>query len=813
MAGNQATVVGGPIGHLVVTPDMVPPAPEPYEAKAAAYAAEAARIEEIYQRVRAANTLREQSAQSVGFNEGHEVNRRWAVDLLRLRDMNSGAAKMYGGMATVFRNIATHHQSIIHDAEQQAAAAKNAVQLQAIIAEHHAFARSVTASGVEAAVAHHTHFQREHGQDYTALVAGGHGFADDPVLPQPDPRRGIARPVRNGKPKSDDDGGDETPAAGSNPASAHGKPKPWATQTDPNSPSPVDQLPAGTPAETPFPGGLMPGMPASGGFRSAGVGGGMPSGGGLGGLPAGGGMGGFGVGNPLSGLPSGAGSPGAAGGGLAGMSSAVGGAPGAAGFANPSAAFSQGLAAGGGSGVAVPPLPPATTTGGPAAGAVGGTPASGVPAAGVSSAAAASPGIAGPGAHVESVGGGGAAGGTAAAAPMMLPPPGMGAPPAAPVAGGGSTAGALTSAAGSGGSAGSANPGTAAAGSSGGGAALVPASMVSSQGAGAAAARGRGESPELTAAKKLVRQLRRDCDAAGYPCIDWAVGVLRSEADGSTEVVFTSNEGFGYIPWGVFVPRSARLLTADPLADTAFRQHWFGWHDPASMFLAYAELRAQRSSRLMALAVTERSAALRGAKFEWAVCPRDTSDSTVNTTQPDDMHLHRLEVQFPDLYARIVRLATHSESVVVNQVVVPLAMQMVDAIKRGSAGVDCPRQLREMWDALGCGDEIAEDAWREFEQAADLYYVTSGASSGRPGFAGDGGLLDTSGRDLYRDQWLVARTMEVVRGWARRPVPVADMVYAAAAGYPGDFREKLEPMLDLLEREAEGVDRRPPSSG
>ncbi len=109
-----------------------------------------------------------------------------------------------------------------------------------------------------------------------------------------------------------------------------------------------------------------------------------------------------------------------------------------------------------------------------------------------------------------------------------------------------------------------------------------------------------------------------------------------------------------------------------------------------------------------------------------------------------------------------------------------------------------------MWDALGSGDEISEKAWEDFELATDVYYATTGACPGRPGFSDDIAEDDTAGRAYYRAQWLVARTMELVRGWAKRPPPLADMVYASAAAYPGDFAAKIDPMLRPLESEAGG---------
>ena len=135
---------------------------------------------------------------------------------------------------------------------------------------------------------------------------------------------------------------------------------------------------------------------------------------------------------------------------------------------------------------------------------------------------------------------------------------------------------------------------------------LVPASVVAGGNAGAGQ-RQRMDSPELASAKALALKLRRDCDAAKYVCIEWAVGIFRSEVGGATECVVTSNEGFGYVPWGVFLPRSARLLSADKLVDNGFREQWFGCKDPAQVMAAYAKQRAQRGSRLVALAMTSDS--------------------------------------------------------------------------------------------------------------------------------------------------------------------------------------------------------------
>ncbi|VBA34985.1 hypothetical protein LAUMK35_05836 [Mycobacterium pseudokansasii] len=380
---------------------------------------------------------------------------------------------------------------------------------------------------------------------------------------------------------------------------------------------------------------------------------------------------------------------------------------------------------------------------------------------------------------------------------MMLPSPGMGAPPAAPVPAGlpaGSASGTAPAGTFSG-SSGGAAPAPTSAGVGGAGAALVPAPVVSA--GSARPTRVPKQSPELLAAKALASQLRRDSDAALYPVIDWAVGVFRSESGSATETVFVSNEGFGYIPHGVFVPRSARLLTVDPLVDSAFRERWFGWLDPARVLVEYARLRAPGGARLVAAATTGSVVdALREFDVEHASCPRDYSEVLPAPPVLDDMHAHRLAVQCPQLYPRVTRLAGWNDRTVLNQVIVPLVMQMMDGVQLGGGGVDCPLELRAMWDALGTGDEIPQKAWDEFTLEARLYYTTTSSNPGRDGEA------DTGGRAVYQAQWLVARTMEVVGGWAHRPPPLADMVYAAAAAYIGDFAVELEPILRPLEDEA-----------
>lgn len=183
--------------------------------------------------------------------------------------------------------------------------------------------------------------------------------------------------------------------------------------------------------------------------------------------------------------------------------------------------------------------------------------------------------------------------------------------------------------------------------------------------------------------KVLARKLRRDSDIVNYACIEWAVGVFRREAGGATECVVMSNEGFGYIPRGVFLPRTARLLTADKLVDNQFREGWFGSSDPAEVLAEYARLRGRGGTHLVAMAVTADSPYGRVPGVEYAVCQREFDDGAYIRPILDDMHMHRLEALHPEVYARVQQTtSTEPETrMVENQVVVPLAVQMIEAVK------------------------------------------------------------------------------------------------------------------------------------
>ena len=797
MTGVPAASIAG---NMVVTPDMVPPNPAPYEEEATYFKTLADDAEDTQKQWNAGNTAREQSAQSPGFEEGHEKNRQVAADFGRLAGVYRDAGIYYSSVAGVYRDAHRSQQSAINNANNELRRAKTPAQQQAIIARWHAHARSLTDSAIAEAAQKAQTFQTNAGSDITALDSRTNTAPQAPALPQGG-GNGIAVPVgKTGsglpdEPESDDgttptaDSGTNTSGAGTSAKDKGNRHGVTHQESDGDTPG------VAPPVTNPFPSGG--GQTSSGGSGLESLGGfpgGLSSGGGgLSSMASGGGLSGLGSGGGLSGLTSG-GLPGAQSAGLGGLpSSASAAAPQAATSAG---AFSQGLSAGSNAGSALSSLPPATGTGSataassqagaaaPTAGLAEGTaPSAGLGAAGVS-----------PGGVSASSGAAGAANSTgASAAPgaMMVPPPGMGAP-AAPVAAGtgAGSPGAPVMPAGNAGSSGSSVGGAGAASSTAGsnGAMLVPASVVAGGNAGSGQ-RQRADSPELSSAKALALKLRRDCDGAKYPCIEWAVGIFRSEVGGATECVVTSNEGFGFIPWGVFLPRSARLLGADQLADNGFRDRWFGCKDPAQVMVAYAKLRSPRGSRLVALGMTSDSSESRIPGVEYGVCPPRNLNEVCSEPALDDMHTHRLEVLYPDLFARLQRLTATEDATraFANQVCVPLAMQMIDAVHM-AAGVQSPPELRQMWDALGTGDAISNDDWQQYLMASMVFYVNLSASR----LPLDAGIAE---RERYHAQWVTARTMEFLRGWQRTPPDVADMIYAAAVAYPGDFAVKFEPHL------------------
>ncbi|WP_131809198.1 hypothetical protein [Mycolicibacterium setense] len=319
------------------------------------------------------------------------------------------------------------------------------------------------------------------------------------------------------------------------------------------------------------------------------------------------------------------------------------------------------------------------------------------------------------------------------------------------------------------------------------GATLVPAAVVSS----AMSARPRQLLTEdAQSAAALAWQLQHACRMVSFP-MDWAVGIFRS-SEGS-ETVVMSSEGSGYIPAGVYVPRGVRLLAADVRGE--FRRTWFGWRDPAEVMVEYARGRQSGGWRLAAAATTGPVDQFRDFGTEYAdQCTFERSPLTLEDPIPvlDSMHAHRLQMENADLYDRLNRL-TGAEQAYVDRVIVPIAGEMVEAAR----SLEHPVELTRAWATVTGGGELTSEQWAQYAQVTSTEFLT--AQVLRPEAAGTPEAWKAA---VYRDAWTVCRTLEVVAGWASRPLPLADMAYAALAADPdGDVRERLLAALQQVEVE------------
>ena len=468
---------------------------------------------------------------------------------------------------------------------------------------------------------------------------------------------------------------------------------------------PPGPIPFGGTGGSPVPAG-NPGRGGLGGF-------GMPS--------APGGLGGLGGGGLPQGLTSGAGfSPG-------GMAPPTGMPAAPSDF---SRGLGAGLGTGGGPAPFVPPVSPPASTAATSGGPAGALPSGPAPVAAAGGPAVSAP----PPTPVAAPAASGFGGGGVPAGPVgPLPPFGSDIPRTAV----GSSA-AVTPASGPAAT-------SAAAGGGGGGsspvAPLPPGVVGSGVGAAAGAAseaiRSSLPDPLLEAASQLVYQLLHD--SRMYPYMDWCVGVFRTAS--GVETVIVNSDGAGYIPVGVFVPRSARMLFADSGLSAEFRARWFSWANPAETMLAYAELatKANPNVEVWALAVSTdhggSSVPARGVVAHFEDCARASSPiaETAPTSVLDDSHMHRLETLDRALYSRLTGFGDgprpdRSEGWRTTVASAQRVLGRVGAIR----DIAVAPVIRHVIDVLSKGLPVPDDKWQALEAAyVEALMYTAGLRPGR----------------------------------------------------------------------------------
>jgi hypothetical protein len=766
---------------------MEPPDAAHWDAQEQTYRAGATSWDGIHQQIVTDSARFRDAADSQGFDEVHRVNAVLAEEAKTIAEWHAKVADKCADIATVLRETRSGQEQLVREADAKIASAKLPGEAEALVTQYHGIARYQTSAGVTAAMASHTSFKKstENTRALDILTKWGDVPSAPPVQPVDHTSPGIEQdenPYRyTEKREAGADAPKATADAPTDPTSGTPSTQPGGGPGEINTAAgdegltaagPVTQATPGmTPA--PRPAAASPfggGAPSMGGLGSGG--GGMGSGGGLPKMPGGLGSGGM-PGSGSTPLGSGVGQMPGAGSGLPSAGGVPGSASGAGAGSPLSSAFNQGMATTAGMGGGVPSAPPpAPASPSPALSAGGhAAPATAAPGGGVAPAAA-QPGMVAPAAPAATPTGAGM--GTGGGAPMMLPPGSMGPPAGAvpppatmPAAG---TVGA--------GSAPSASPPPTGAG----GATLIPASVVAA--GQTAAARERRESADAAAAKELAWKLQHAAQAVNYP-IEWAVGVFRSPS--GTETVITSNDGASYIPAGVFVPRSVRVLATDPLVDDHFRQLWFGWSDPARALVEYTQLRAELGWRLVAAATTVGVSALRDAGVEHPPsCTRQTNpllQPGVQVPAPvlDGMHVHRLAALWPEVYPRLLRVMD-TDPMLQDRIVSRVSASLVNSATTQAQAVEggIPNAVRAIWLTRGGDIDPSPQQWAEYDAAAKDFNTVTAIF--RPGFVGQSDPSETV-EELarYRAHWLVARTAELIGGWATRPLPLPDMCYAAAA--------------------------------
>jgi hypothetical protein len=306
----------------------------------------------------------------------------------------------------------------------------------------------------------------------------------------------------------------------------------------------------------------------------------------------------------------------------------------------------------------------------------------------------------------------------------------------------------------------------------------VVASGVGATAAGAAAGvKSSSTDPLLESAVQTVYQLLHA--SRMYACIDWCVGVFKTPV--GVDTVIVSNEGAGYIPAGVFVPRNARMLFADLGLANAFQARWFGWVNPAETMVAYSSLRCELDPNieLFALAVSNDNGgsalpAQRAAVPHYEDCSLMTSPIPDNAPPPrlDESRMHRLETVDRSDYNRL----TNPNTPVAQHL--PYAGQATDTTVRaalarasGLLGLSVPAVIRHVLSALTDGEEVTEEQWTELEMVKLTLCLDSAAQ--RPGRLGD----SDGPSDYARAYHNLARAAEALSMWRGDEPACAEIAY------------------------------------
>ena len=325
-------------------------------------------------------------------------------------------------------------------------------------------------------------------------------------------------------------------------------------------------------------------------------------------------------------------------------------------------------------------------------------------------------------------------------------------------------------------------PGTASAGisSTSGPPGVLAASGIAATGTGAAMVSSETQDQHLDDAVHLAYELLHA--SRMYPGLHWCVGIFKIAT--GTETVIVSNDGASYIPPGVYVPRSARLLFADPELPAAFQAKWFGWVNPTATMVAYAAERSvlDPNVELYAVAATTDPGgssvlpARRAGVPHYQDCDstRSPFEPTAPTPELDESSLHRLAVISPQRYEQFTDTnlpptERHSAAWDATAGAVATALAGAEPLRIEVAPV-----IREILGALASGSPISDDQWSNLAEAR-LYGKSLFM---RPGFIEVEPSADPNATVLYRAHHNLDRAVEALSLWRGDNPDYADIVYA-----------------------------------
>jgi len=308
----------------------------------------------------------------------------------------------------------------------------------------------------------------------------------------------------------------------------------------------------------------------------------------------------------------------------------------------------------------------------------------------------------------------------------------------------------------------------------------VVASGVGATAAGAAAgAWSVAPDPLLDQAVKMLHELMHASRV--YGCIDWCIGMFKTPSGPKACVV--SNEGSGFIPPGVFLPKSAEFVFADGHLDRDFHARWFGWVNPAQTMLAYAQqcMQINPNVELWALAVSTNhggnAAPARDAGLLYVQnCRLEELEKlgiTADVPPPglDETRIHRLQTMDPAEYGLLTAGGTVDRSRLWALTVAAVRT----ALSRASEllGFQVPPAIRQVATAIENGEPVSEQLWTELDLAMRAAILDS--SGQRPGrVAGDVGP-SAYARCFHN----VARAAELLLWWRGTTPDYVEIAYTA----------------------------------